>query len=446
MTGASDIIRAVVDGDGTLISADPPIATLQMQAGSAIGGPLAVPQLAALARLSIRMNIPLSRSIVAACGSADIDMWVRAKPRDGKVELAVVEWRERIAHKVANDSAGREADLVATQDGWSWQIDPQLRILMIDADNASNDYPKVGTPLTAWFRITADEDGQLPILHAFAERRSFSAQQATGKDGSVYLLSGMPMFDAGGRLSGYRGKASLDVAEVERHAAPTETGTPLFGRRLDRALRQPLGRIIANADTISSQLEGPLREDYASYAADIATAGRHLMELVDDLADLQAIDRPDFTVTHEEIDLADLSRRAAGLLAVKAADRAIRVDVPQSDEIVPAVGEFRRTLQILVNLIGNAIRYSPEGSMIWVRAESMDGVAQVTIADQGRGIAHDDQDRIFDKFERLGRDEAGGSGLGLYISRRLARAMGGDITVDSAPGQGARFVLRLPGA
>ena len=76
----------------------------------------------------------------------------------------------------------------------------------------------------------------------------------------------------------------------------------------------------------------------------------------------------------------------------------------------------------------------------------MDGVAQVTIADQGRGIAHDDQDRIFDKFERLGRDEAGGSGLGLYISRRLARAMGGDITVDSAPGQGARFVLRLPGA
>lgn len=445
MTGALDIIRAVVDSEGTLISADPPIATLQVQAGSTVGGPLAVPQLAALARLSIRMNIPLSRSIVAACGNADIDMWVRAKPRDGKVELAVVEWRERVPQKIANDSAGREADLVATQDGWSWQIDPQLRILMIDADHDSDDYPKVGTPLTAWFRITADDDGQLPILHAFAERRSFSAQQATGKDGSGYLLSGMPMFDAVGRLSGYRGKALRDVAGVERPTGPTETGTPLFGRRLDRALRQPLGRIIANADTISSQLEGPLREDYASYAADIATAGRHLMELVDDLADLQAIDRPDFAVTPEDIDLADLSRRAAGLLSVRSADRNIRIDVPQNDENVPAVGEFRRTLQILVNLIGNAVRYSPEGSMIWVRAEQLDGIAQVTIADQGRGIASDDQDRIFEKFERLGRDEAGGSGLGLYISRRLARAMGGDITVDSAPGQGARFVLSLPG-
>jgi signal transduction histidine kinase len=109
-----------------------------------------------------------------------------------------------------------------------------------------------------------------------------------------------------------------------------------------------------------------------------------------------------------------------------------------------ARGEFRRVLQILVNLIGNAVRYSPEGSMVWIRTEVEEDLAVIIVADQGQGIAVQDQDRIFEKFERVDPSEPGGSGLGLYISRRLARAMGGDITVDSAPGFGARFALMLP--
>jgi signal transduction histidine kinase len=70
----------------------------------------------------------------------------------------------------------------------------------------------------------------------------------------------------------------------------------------------------------------------------------------------------------------------------------------------------------------------------------------VAVIDQGAGIDPADRERIFDKFERLGRDDSGGSGLGLYISRRLARAMGGDIVIGSAPGEGARFILSLPAA
>ena len=110
---------------------------------------------------------------------------------------------------------------------------------------------------------------------------------------------------------------------------------------------------------------------------------------------------------------------------------------------MPAVGDFGRVLQILVNLIGNAVRYSPEESAVWVRSEIEGDAAVIIVADQGKGIALDDQQRIFEKFERVDPREPGGSGLGLYISRRLARAMGGDITVDSAAGQGARFILTL---
>src|SRR3546814_15777533 len=92
-----------------------------------------------------------------------------------------------------------------------------------------------------------------------------------------------------------------------------------------------------------------------------------------------------------------------------------------------------------MNLLTNAIRYSPEGGMVWVRCDREDDLAALIIADQGKGIAPEDQARIFDKFERVAPNEPGGTGLALYIARRLARAMGGDISFDSPPGQAARF-------
>jgi signal transduction histidine kinase len=112
---------------------------------------------------------------------------------------------------------------------------------------------------------------------------------------------------------------------------------------------------------------------------------------------------------------------------------------------VTAIADFRRTLQILVNLIGNAVRYSPEGGVVTVSVTTTpDGYANAIVADQGRGIDPADHDRIFAKFERLDPLEATGNGLGLYIARRLARAMGGDLTVESEAGEGARFTLSLP--
>lgn len=103
-------------------------------------------------------------------------------------------------------------------------------------------------------------------------------------------------------------------------------------------------------------------------------------------------------------------------------------------------------LQILLNLVGNAIRYSPQDSQVWIRLDRIGDRAMITVADQGHGIEMAQQTKVFEKFERLGRSGDGGSGLGLYISRRIARAMDGDLTVESAPGLGARFTLSVPAA
>jgi signal transduction histidine kinase len=333
-----------------------------------------------------------------------------------------------------------------------WETDQALRLTALSpgaaaaAGKAPADF--IGSQLTRLFRLREDEEGELPILAALAEQRRFEGQLAElrGAARGRYRLAGVPLIDGNGRFAGFRGSAtSIATPSPDREAAaPVAPETSAFGERLGAALRAPLAHIIANAETIGAQPEGPIRQDYAGYAGDIAAAGRHLLALVDDLVDLQAIERSDFAPETEEIDLADVARRAAGLLSVRAADREVRIDGPAAYDTLPAKGEFRRALQIVVNLLTNAIRYSPEGGQVWVRTDREGDLAALIIADQGKGIAPEDQTRIFEKFERVDPGEPGGTGLGLYIALRLARAMGGDIAVDSAPGQGARFTFTLP--
>jgi signal transduction histidine kinase len=410
---------------------------------------VAVPEIAGLARLARRLGIAIARNVVIADGDEDLELWVRAEPEGDGARIEASGWRARSAWRAATAGAERASDFARAGADWLWDTDAALRITHVSPDallalgiEAST---VLGAPLTKLFVLGEGEEGAFPILRAAAGRGAFEDQRAEVRGtGRCVLLSATPRTDARGRFAGFAGAAR--AIDAPAAAAPHDAVFPdSFGERLGSALRAPLGRIIANADSMSAQVEGPLAPDYAGYAADIANAGRHLLGLVDDLADLAAVERDDFSTLEEPIDLADIARRAAGLLGVRAAEGNVRIDRPAAGDTLPATGEFRRALQVLVNLIGNAVRYSPSGGVVWVRAEREGSQVCVIVADQGKGIAESDQARIFDKFARVDPNEPGGSGLGLYISRKLARAMGGDIIVDSAPGQGARFVFSLPG-
>lgn len=451
-------IRGTVDPDGRLLDADPPLAALHVQAGGRPSGLIVIPQLLALVRLVAQLRSPVSRPVATADNGTDVELFVHARPENDNVRIDIVEWRTRpsapalggTGELCRNDFARAGAD-------FTWAVDGQLVLVAISAEAAAasgaTEAAMVGLPLTRLFSLVEGEDGAIPLLDAFAGQHGFSGQQARlrGSDLGLITLAAIPLFDDSGAFAGFRGTATrgaeaqavVDLASAEEQDAPQARADESFGPDIGRALKGPLDRIIANADVIREQADGPLRRGYAEYAADIAAAGRHLMSLVDDLVEVQTIEHHDFHPDPEPIDLCDIARRAAGLLSVRAADSNVRIDAPALDEVLPATGEFRRVLQILVNLIGNAVRHSPPGGMVWLRAEQERGQAIMIVADQGEGIALDDQSRIFEKFERLGRTDPG-SGLGLYISRRLARAMGGDLTVDSAPGQGARFILSLP--
>lgn len=432
-------IRARIADDGNLVSADPPIWRLHGLAGGDEAGTIAIPALAALAAASIRTAMRIERSVRAVDEDNDVELWVEAEPAKDYADLVITGWRNLSDTPRVERTESLAANAVAND---QILIDAQHRIVRFPSFLARQ---SIGQHFGAVFIIQSDADGSIPILEALTERTPVTqaAVSIAGETGQ-FRLNLTPQFADDGAYIGHAGV----VERVQELAAAITSSSPSpdlpMSRQLASVLKQPLDRIVANAETIGSRIYGPLRDNYAEYALDIANAARHLTELVSDMEDLEAIDRPDFMVARDRIELGDITRRVGGLLALKASDHSIQLILPDAEEEVPAIGEFRRVLQILLNLVGNAIRYAPAASIVTLTIEKRGDTATVSVADQGQGVPEKDRERVFEKFERLGRSGDGGSGLGLFISRRLARAMGGDLVVLDATGGGALFQLTLP--
>ena len=428
-----------VDSVGRLVEADPMLAELQVEAGSQVGHKLALPQLAAVARLVRKLGISVSRPAIVAGRDHDLEMWVRAEPDGEDVLLHVEKWKKRPPAPSRLEVAASDDDLIGKAPRNSWAADAELRFTSVSEELAQllgvEGADAVGQPLTRLLRLEEGEDGAMPLLTGLAARTAFAGQVAAARSGGGprIILSGEPVSGDDGAFAGFQGRAHADHV-VLPEAANEEVVIASIDPALDQALQSPLARIIAAAEGIVERADGPLRSDYASYAGDIAAAARHLLSVIRSMVDEPA------QVT-AVIDLATLAGEAIALVQPQADERSVSLAL-RGEAAVPVHGERRGIVQVLVNLLGNAVRHSPQGSTVTLELARTATMGEATISDQGKGIAKADQERIFEKFERL--EEGGGAGLGLAIARRLARSMGGDVLLVSAPGEGARFTLSLP--
>jgi signal transduction histidine kinase len=442
MSGAIALAQPLlvdVAADGRLIRADSPILRLHFLAGGEPGGALAIPSLAAMAAATRKFQMRLARAVKVADEDEDIELWVESQLLNGSVRLTIIGWR---SEQKMGEEFLREEQLKRLDGAIELIFNRQLLLIAVTGDGG-NDNIKIGATANAMLRY--DSAGNGALLGAIDQHLAVqTADVSLGGSAQKYSALGFPKHDQQQMFIGYTVQLTPvnagHVVENDR----SDHNERLFGQQLGTALRQPLGRIIANAETIGSKLKGPIRDSYATYAKDIADAARHLVTLVDDLGDLEAIERPGFTTAKDTIELGDIARRVAGLLALKAADHNISIIAPGDNYIVPAAAEFRRVLQIVINLVTNAIRYAPDGTHICIETAQLGEMSALIVSDQGAGIPEEDREKIFNKFERLGRSGDGGSGLGLYISRSLARAMGGDLTVSQTGQGGAKFTLTLP--
>ena len=454
--GAVIVARGRSDRDERLLSADEPLAALQRACGGAIPGTVAIPQLLELVRKAGHYRMKLARVVHARDETNAISAWVEVSPDDEGCALAISNWRA--APLADAEALGGDDDLagVAAQCAdLHARLDARQQVLAVSRAGASLEPVAAmmrkasGRPWTDFVEVAGSSHRQ-PLHWRLLDGAEVTCGEVPGR----WVARLFPLGGDHGAVAGFDlYLVAIDAGPLPDPDGAKSIGDPagdpldgVLGRDLAPALRQPIARIIANAETIRTRLAGPLADEYAGYAGDIAEAARLLQGLVEDLADLDAIEAPGFAPAPDRIDLADAARRAAVILGVRARERSIVVEVPGEGVEVPAVGEYRRVLQVLLNLLGNALRYSPEGTTVRLEVKLRGTRASVTVADEGPGLTPEQQTRVFDKFERLGRGGDGGSGLGLYISRYLARAMQGDLTITSAAGEGARFTLELPAA
>jgi PAS domain S-box-containing protein len=235
-----------------------------------------------------------------------------------------------------------------------------------------------------------------------------------------------------------------------------------FLAAMSHEIRTPINAIQGYAQLLELGLAGPLTDYQRTYLARLASSSHHLLGLVDDVLDLAKADAGEMKVMHELADAGLAIDTALDITRPLAAARGVRlVDDRPGTSRVRFVGDEHRVRQILINLLTNAIKFTNAGGTVTVRFGTMadpDPAARVRghgpwvfirVEDTGIGIALADQAIVFDAFHQVERGPTrtrGGTGLGLTISRRIARLLRGDVTLESAPGSGSAFTVWLPAA
>ena len=222
-----------------------------------------------------------------------------------------------------------------------------------------------------------------------------------------------------------------------------------FMSMVSHELRTPLNTLYLEAQLRKLHLN---RGNLAAFSADHLRAMverderqvQSMVRLIDDMLDVTRLQRGTLSILPQPFDLADLVRRTGQNFSHQAAAAQCAITVAAPDRLAVQLDEFRIE-QVIANLLTNAFRYGPGAPVqLSVRAGD-DGGARVEVSDQGRGIAAEDQDRIFQQFERAANNQvSAGLGLGLYIVRQIVEAHGGSISVQSAPGAGSTFSAWLP--
>ncbi len=239
------------------------------------------------------------------------------------------------------------------------------------------------------------------------------------------------------------------AAEEELHRAREEAeranrAKSEFLSKMSHELRTPLNAILGFGQLLEmDHLDDEQREGVHQ----ILKGGKHLLTLIDEVLDIARIESGRMPLSVEPVEVVDAVGEALDLIRPLAAERGIHLENEVEDDAsLYVLADRQRLKQILLNLLSNAVKYNREGGSVFIRCREVGvAAAHIDVTDQGNGIPDNDIDRLFTPFDRLGADRTGveGTGLGLALSKRLAEAMGGTLSVKSTEGEGSTFSVRL---
>ncbi|HYW13539.1 MAG TPA: ATP-binding protein [Longimicrobium sp.] len=245
-------------------------------------------------------------------------------------------------------------------------------------------------------------------------------------------------------------EALLREAQAARAEAEAANRTKAdFLASMSHELRTPLNAIGGYVELLDLGIHGPLTEAQRGAMARITANQRHLLTLINDILSFARLEAGRMQFDVEVLAAQEVIAGVESLVAPQAEARGVAYTSEPCDPGLCFRGDTERVRQILLNLVGNAVKFTQAGGWVVLSCAADDAWVELRVRDNGMGIPPEEQERIFDPFQQVGRrlsQPQEGVGLGLAISRDLARGMAGDLTVQSAPGEGSVFTLRLPRA
>jgi len=241
--------------------------------------------------------------------------------------------------------------------------------------------------------------------------------------------------------------ARISLAKEEAEAANHSKSE--FLANMSHELRTPLNAIIGFSQMISLQAKGPVgHPSYVGYGRDIEESGMHLLQIINDILDIAKIETGKFDIEPQDINYAELLEEALVMLRAAMKDKEMSFSNEMPDEELIIQGDRQLLRQVLINLISNAVKYTPEKGEISISAHAPDNASiEISVIDNGIGIAEQDIARVLEPFEQVESSmvrTSGGVGLGLPLTKKIIEAHGGALTLTSLPDAGTRATIWLP--
>ncbi|MEO7039814.1 MAG: ATP-binding protein [Gemmatimonadaceae bacterium] len=311
-------------------------------------------------------------------------------------------------------------------------------------------YKTDGTPMEPgdWPLARAISGGQMVIDEVIeierpnGERRRICINSAPVRDAQGRVDAGVAIFwDV---TEQHRAEQELRNARLEAESASRAKSE--FLAVMSHELRTPLSAIIGYEELLFDGITGPVNENQRTQLGRIKASATHLLSLIDEVLTLSRVEAGKEVTHPERIPVFAALHDASALALPMAAEKKLTLEVVRARNDVVVWADATKLRQILLNLLTNAIKFTDSGKVV-LESRSFEDFVEIVVRDTGIGIAPSDHDRIFDTFwqvEQKSTRKVGGTGLGLSVSRRLARLMNGELAVSSMLGAGSTFTLRLP--
>jgi PAS domain S-box-containing protein len=420
------------------------------------------------ARLVIAIGIIATLMLVTLMALPIVEIRRRAdleiKLSDERARLAGEIDQERQIQEQLRSSEARLRDFAEMASDWFWEMDADLCFVetsVVGPPLPGGDGSHFGKHPWDAFDTSLAPEKWADLRRCLLARKPFRDFRHAWPDVSGQTrhvsINGVPVFGDAGDFLGYRGTGRDVTAKVEAeeelrrskdHAEASNTARSAFLANMSHELRTPLNAIIGFAELIHSRKTGRITDDYVQWAGDILSSGRHLLDLINDVLELSRIEAGRYELADDRVDLGLVARACLPMVRRQAEKNRVRIEFAIAERVAVVRADRRAIKQIVLNLLTNAVKFTPRGGAVMIRVEpEATGEISLAVADTGIGIDPAVLPRLCKPFVQADASTSrryGGTGLGLAISAQLVTLHGGTLTIESTLGEGTTVRVNFP--